>query len=405
MEWEELVAHDTMQDPYACYRWLRENAPVWQLPGTSAYFVSTWDLVFEAVGREDAFSSHLSSLLYTGTDGQPAIFDMRPLGQNTQTLATADPPEHARHRKAVFPHMVERKMVGEMEPVARAEADRLLSGCVSGEPISWIDQFANVLAMTVLVELMGLKERDIQLLIDRSFDGTELLAGTCTLEKMGQLTESAQETGAYLAGELAAAAPDPQAGILGALARSVADGVLTEAEAISTLVILFGAGGESTASLIGNAVRMLAEQPELQARLRAEPDLIPAFVEEAVRLETPFKGHYRQTTRDTQLGGVDVPADSTVFLMWSSANRDPGHFSSPDTVSWHDVNPRGHLGFGRGRHYCVGAPLARTEARVAITMLLERTRSVTLAPDSLPEYIPSLFVRRHRRLDVVLQPR
>jgi cytochrome P450 len=91
--------------------------------------------------------------------------------------------------------------------------------------------------------------------------------------------------------------------------------------------------------------------------------------------------------------------------MWSAANRDPEHFEKADEVKLHDVNPRGHLGFGRGRHYCVGAPLARTEARVAICMLLERTSSVSLAPDSRPEYAPSIFVRRHRTLDVVLAPR
>jgi cytochrome P450 len=404
VNWTDLVSLDSIQDPYPGYRWLRENAPVWQLPGTSAYFVSSWELVSDAVGREADFSSHLHGLLYTGPDGQPTVYDMRSLGQNTQTLGTADPPEHARHRKAVFPHMVERKMVSGMEPVAQAETDRLLTRCLTGSPISWVDEFANLLPMTVLVELIGLHKRDIRSLVEQSYEGTELLAGTCTAEKMNRLMESAAATSAYLADELAGAPPDPRAGILGALAKAVADGVLTEAEAISTLVILFGAGGESTASLIGNAVRMLAEQPDIQDRLRAEPDLIAAFVEETVRLESPFKGHYRQTTRDTTLGGVDIPGESMVFLMWASANRDPEHFAHPDTISLHDVNPRGHLGFGRGRHYCIGAPLARTESRVAIKSLLERTRSITLAPESFPEYTPSLFVRRHSRLDVVLEP-
>jgi cytochrome P450 len=405
VQWNDVVAKDAMDDPYPLYAWLRENAPVWQLPGTSAFFVSTWALVQEALGREADFSSNLNALLYTGSDGGPAVFDMRPLGQAIQTLATADPPEHARHRKAVFPHLVERKMTEEMEPTARAAADQLLGHCITGEPVNFVTEFANMLPMNVLVELMGLADRDLQLLIDRSFDGTELLAGTCTLEQMGQLAERAGETSAYLAKELAAAPPDPRVGIVGALARSVAEGVLTPDEAVGELVILLGAGGESTASLLGSAVRIIAEDGVLQETLRSDPTLVPAFVEEVVRLESPFKGHYRQTTHDTQLGGVDIPADAPVFLMWSAANRDPGHFERPDEVKLHDVNPRGHLGFGRGRHYCVGAPLARTEARVALSMLLERTSSVSLAPDSKPRYVSSVFVRRHETLDVVLQPR
>lgn len=405
MDWSDLVAANAIRDPYPTFAQLRENDPVWRVPGTSAFFVSSWQFVFESLGREADFSSHLESLLYTGPDGRPAIFDMRSLGQSIQTLATADPPEHARHRKAVFPHMVESRMSADMEPVAQAVTAELLDACITGRPCDWIGGFANPLPMRVLVELMGLRERDIDLLTDRAFDGTELLAGTCTLGRMAELADRAQATAAYLARELGAAPPDPQVGILGALAKSVADGVLTEAEAISTLVIMLGAGGESTASLLGNAVSRLADDPSLQAQLRDDPDLIPAFIEEVVRLESPFKGHYRQATHDTRLGDVDIPKGAAVLLLWAAANRDPQHFAAPDTINLIDVNPRGHLGFGRGRHYCVGAPLARTEARVAITQLLARTRSVSLAPGSEPEYVPSLFVRRHQRLDVVLEPR
>ncbi len=171
------------------------------------------------------------------------------------------------------------------------------------------------------------------------------------------------------------------------------------------LQTLLSAGGESTTSLLGNAVRILGEDQDLQQRLRGDTNLIPTFVEEALRLESPFRFHMRSVPRDTTLGGTDVPADATLLLLWGSANRDLAEFERPDEVDLERPTPRHHVGFGRGVHHCVGAPLARMEARVVLTLLLERTENVALAPDDAPQWVDSLMVRRHARLPLQLTAR
>jgi cytochrome P450 len=155
--------------------------------------------------------------------------------------------------------------------------------------------------------------------------------------------------------------------------------------------------------LLVNSVRLLAEQPEVQHQLRVEPELVPTFIEEALRLESPFRFLMRHTPHDTSLGGVDIPAGTTVLLFWGAANRDAEHFNEPDDVRLDRPAPRHHLAFGRGIHHCVGAPLARLEARVVLTKLLERTGTFRLDGDRMPRWFDSLQVRRHEYLPIDLR--
>src|SRR6202034_3939105 len=170
----------------------------------------------------------------------------------------------------------------------------------------------------------------------------------------------------------------------GAVAAAVNSGVFGDLEAASILHILLSAGGESTTSLLGNAVRILAERPGLQDQLRADPGLIPRFAEEVLRLESPFRYQMRSVPRDTALGGVGIPAGATLLLLFGAANRDAAEFERPDEVDLDRKVPRLHMAFGRGIHHCVGAPLARIEARVVLSVLLERTASFTLDPERAP---------------------
>ena len=402
----DLLDPVTIQEPEPFRAWLRAHAPVYRVPETSLFLVATWELVIEALGRTDDFSSNLNALLHTGDDGRPALFDMTSLGANIKTLATADPPAHTLHRRAVFPSLVERRM-REVEGYARAIAADLVERAVHGGRVDATRGLADPLPMTVLADVLGLHMDEVVIddLLAWAFDGTELLAGTNTRARMAALQDRAAEAGMFLADQLARATQDPDAGIVGAVAKGVADGLFTPEEAVGTLVILLGAGGESTSSLLGSAVRILVEDPDLQDAIRTDLDLVPAFVEEVLRLESPFTGHYRSVRRDTTLGGVPLAAGDSLFLMWSSANRDPAHFDTPDEVRLDRPNPRDHLGFGRGIHHCVGAPLARMEARVAIEELLLATDRFTLDPQHPPAYVHSMFVRRHAHLDVVLEAR
>ena len=401
-----LLDPATIQDPYPFLAWMREHEPVWRVPDTPLALVTTWDLALEVLGRPDDFSSNLNALVYTGENRGPALFDMTVLGTNIQTLATADPPMHTDHRRTVFPSLVEREMAG-VAPRAQALAADFLASALGRTSESGALEItaalANPLPMAVLVEVMGFDDPDLDTLLAWAFAGTELLAGTNTLEQMGALTLISAEAGEFLARRLTAA--DPDRGVLGAVARGVRDGMLSPEEGVSTLVILLGAGGESTASLIGNAVRVLAEDSELQAALRADRELVELLVEEVLRTESPFRGHFRSVRRTTTLGGTELDAGDTLFVMWSAANRDPAHYVAPDTIDLFHDRPRDHLGFGRGIHHCVGAPLARMEAHVAIETLLDQTHHISLDTANPPAYVNSIFVRRHEHLTLLVDAR
>jgi cytochrome P450 len=179
-------------------------------------------------------------------------------------------------------------------------------------------------------------------------------------------------------------------------------GDLGVTDAYSVMATLLSAGGESTTSLLGNALHHLATHPELQAQLREDPELLTPFIEEVLRLESPFRYHLRHTPNATDLQGVEIPAGAAVLLLWGAANRDPAEFEQPDDVDLHRKAPRHHLGFGRGIHLCVGAPLARLEAAVILHEVLRRTSHLELDVDDAPVREQSLVVRRFRRLPLRL---
>ena len=171
---------------------------------------------------------------------------------------------------------------------------------------------------------------------------------------------------------------------------------------MAIVIVLVGAAGESTSSLVGSAIRILAQDRSLQQRLRENPALIESYVEEIVRLESPFKGHYRVVQKETQLDGVAIPEGAHVFLLWAAANRDPAVFKNPDTLDIDRADISEHLGFGYGIHFCIGARLARMEARVILEELLNQTKFFRL-DDTIPvAHVPSIFVRRLDQLHLRL---
>ena len=171
--------------------------------------------------------------------------------------------------------------------------------------------------------------------------------------------------------------------------------------AMAIMLTLFSAAGESTASLLGSAAWILATHSDVQEQLRAQPELLGAFIEEALRYESPFRGHYRHVVRDTTLAGVDLPADSRLLLMWGAANRDPRHFENANEFRLDRTGGKGHITFGKGAHFCVGAALARLEARIVFRTLLDQTTWIEAA--DVGQWLPSILVRRLDRLELAVR--
>jgi cytochrome P450 len=207
----------------------------------------------------------------------------------------------------------------------------------------------------------------------------------------------------WIADQLQRAVDGVGEGILGVIGAAVAAGDLEFGAGLVIMHTLLSAGGESTTSLLGSAIHMLALDPDLQARLRDAPQLVAPFIEEALRLESPFRYHMRHATRATEVHGVLIAAGSTVLLFWGAANRDPAEYDRPDDVMLDRATPKHHLAFGRGIHFCVGAPLARLEAEVVLTRLLARTGHFALDPDHPPTRVNSLVVRRFSTLPLVVK--
>jgi cytochrome P450 len=397
-----LLDPEVIDDPYGFYRQLREYAPVWEAPGTGLYAVSTFDLVAEATSRVEDFSSNVTHVFYRDDAGLPCRISFG--NAIEQVLATADPPAHALHRSTVFPELVAKRMATlelDIVEIAASCVDRALVDA----NVEFMTAIGNMVPITMISRLIGFHDSDLSQLLQAAFDSTEMLGGTLSADELTALMARSAEIQTYLADQLATATREPGNDLLGAVARGLHDGVFEELGALVMLQTLLSAGGESTTSLLGNSVRILAEDQELQQHLRKDPEQIATFVEEALRLESPFRFHMRYAPENTTLGGTDIPAGSTLLLLWGSANRDPAEFAHPDQVDLTRPNPRHHVGFGRGMHYCVGAPLARMEARIVLTMLLDRTTSITIEPQDPPRWVDSLMVRRHEHLPVQLAAR
>jgi cytochrome P450 len=190
------------------------------------------------------------------------------------------------------------------------------------------------------------------------------------------------------------------------------DGTLPDVHDVMLIASnLFAAGQETTARMLGTAMKWIAEDPALQAQLRANPDTIPNLVEEVVRLQSPIQGNFRLSKVPTTLGGVELPAGTTVMVINAAANHDPRQFENPDDIRLDRVNGRQHIGFGFGVHTCAGAPLARAEGRVSLERLLDRMADIRIdeaehgpAGDRNYRYTPIYMLRGLEALHLEFTP-
>jgi cytochrome P450 len=405
-EVDALFDPDVVQEPHDYYRRLREHDPVHEVAGTSTFLVTRMDLIHDVVSRTDLFSSDSAEFLHKGDWPTPGLrAAMSSYSGTAGILATADPPDHQRQRRVVG-RVFSATAIRGMEPEFRALVTDALSHVGSEGRIEWMSRVAEPLPMVMVARVLGLPDSIAPKLKRQGYAMVERIGGFVPEDKILQL-EDAGINGLTTVLEAYAQARQSSAqehhGLIGTVAQAVDDGELDELEAMGVLALIISAGGESTTSLIGTAVRILAERADLQDRLRTDTSLVPTFVEEALRYDPPFRGHYRVVTQDTTLADTPLPAGSRVILMWPAANRDDAAYDNPEDVRLDRPNPRSHVGFGWGIHLCVGAPLARMEAKVAIETLLAQTRQFRLDPaEPLLRYHPSLMVRRLASLPLVL---
>jgi len=404
-------------DPYPAYAELRREAPVYRVEKTGAYAVSRYADVAYVLRNPELFSSSamqtaLMTPMTTGA-GVPGMgvsgADAARLGELLQklpipigdvlasrSLIASDPPTHGPMRNLVNRGFTPRRIAAlerRVREIARASLDAL----AGKQEIDLVADFSVPLPVTVIAELLGIEpERtaDFKHWSDCIVSGSTGAAGALRPETV---LEAFAELSLYVTGVIEERRTQPRDDLISTLTRAEqGEAALTPVETVMFTVLLLVAGNETTTNLLGNAMRALLAHPEQLARVRRDPRLVPALVEEALRFDGPVQLLFRQATRDVELAGARIPAGALVTPLLASANRDESQFEGADRF---DVSrsTQGHLAFGLGIHFCLGASLARLEARVALEELLARyQRFEHLEPR--PEYIDSIVIRGLRRL-------
>ncbi|GFM19405.1 cytochrome P450 [Mycobacterium sp. PO1] len=380
--------HDSalVADPYPMLARMRTESPVLREPTQGVLVVTGYDEVLAVVGDHESFSScNTVTGPFPGFPvslegrGGPAVSELIDRHRTelpfSDQLPSFDPPTHTAHR-SLLARLITPKRLKENEEFVWRLADQVLAPHVAGGGGEFITDVGNPVALLVIADLLGVPEED-RAELTAVLTGEISLGSTAGVEMdHAPLTYLYDRFSDYIADRRVA----PGADVMSEMAAArFPDGSIPEViDVVRVAANLFSAGQETTVRLLSSAVKILAEDADLQNRLRREPELIPNFIEEALRFESPIRGDFRLARADTTIGGVDIPAGATVMVHYGAANRDPRQFENPDTFDVNRPNSRRHIAFGRGIHSCLGAPLARTEARILLQRLLASSREIRI---------------------------
>jgi cytochrome P450 len=407
-------------DPYPYMEAMRSGCPVRREPHKNVMMVTGYDEALAVFGDSENFSS--CSAVTGPFPGFPVPLEGRSDDEVSELIdkhrselpfsdqvTVMDPPTHTAHR-ALLMGLITPKRLKLNEEFMWNHADRYLEPYLAAGGGDYISGFAAPFTLAVIADLLGVPEED------RAEFATRMdhRAGGVGATGMKSMTHSPLE---YLyekfSGYIEDRRREPRADSLTEMAAATfPDGSTPEVmDVVRIAANLYTAGQETTVRLLSGALLMLAERPDLQQLLRREPDRVSNFVEEMLRLESPVKGDFRLARKSITIGGVDIPAGTTVMVMNGAANRDPRQFEDPDTFDVARSNARRHIAFGRGVHTCPGAPLARVEARVSIERLLARTSDITISEEHHGpadarrfSYVPTFILRGLTELNLDVIP-
>lgn len=391
---------DLIRDPTPYFAALRELGPVVREPHRGVFLVSGIEEVLSVYADHGSFSAVVAPFgpfveLPKPAEGETIAdvvehrSDEIPLSGQ---LFTLDPPKHTRHR-ALLNKLFTPNRLKENEEFMWTLADRLIDEFADRGEVELCTAYSGIFTLLVIADLLGVPPEDHERF--RSWlqgEGT-VLAGDTKGEAAGDQVFANLHP--YFTRYIEDRRASPRGDVLTQLAEvRFPDQELPEvADVVRIAATMFAAGQETTARLITTGMHILAKQPALASELRSDPEAIPNFVEECLRLESPIKGAFRLVLRDTQLAGVDIPMGSILMAMNSAANRDPRIFEDPDRFDAKRSNARRNIAFGHGEHFCPGASLARVEARISFERLLTRLDDIQLVdPDAL-SYAPSFIIR------------
>jgi cytochrome P450 len=389
----DLFSDDMRRNPYPAYDQMRQRSPVFHLAPFDLWIIFDFEGVKRALVDHDVFSSDLSHAPGSGNPGEWFIF--------------FDPPRHTKLRALISKAFTPR-VVANLEPRIRELSRQLLDQTIERGAMDLAADFAVPLPMLVIAEMLGVpvadwprykRWSDVILKIANTISRDEEAART--IDEYRAVTA---EMRAFLPDLIAQRQAAHQDDLLTRLVEAEVDGErLTQAEILGFVQLLLVGGQETTANLINNAILCFIENPDQLARLRAAPELLPSAIEEVLRYRSPLHWMPRATRREVAMHGQVIPAGKLVLPMIGSANRDAKQFREAGRF---DISrdPNLHLAFGHGIHACLGAPLARLEARIALADFLERIQGFALASDKPWEPRTALGVHGPSRLPIRFTP-
>jgi cytochrome P450 len=407
-----------VDDPYPYYRYLRDDrGPVWIEPTHGVAVVTGHDEALAVYRDHETYSSCNAvagpfgglPVMPEGDDANALIDEHRSSMPMAGYMATWDPPQHSEYR-SLLTGLFTPKRLKENEDFMWRLAAQQLDEFVDRGRCEFIREFAEPFTALVIADLLGVP----------ADDRARFRAWFQAQKSPGQIDEnltSSDDTNALsffestFTGYIEDRRRSPRDDVLTHLAQvTFPDGTVPPVSVLANeAAFLFAAGQETTARSLTFALQHLVDFPELQEALRADRATIPTFVEEIFRLEAPVKSHFRLARRTTSLGGVDIPAGTTVMLLIGGINRDPRRFDDPDVLDLERDAIYEHVAFARGVHTCLGQQLARAEMRIALELLLDRTTDIRISTaDHGPreqrryEYDPTFFFRGLRALRVEL---
>jgi cytochrome P450 len=389
-----------LEEPWTVFERLRRDAPVYRLPDRlNVFVVSRYDDVRRVLTDPATFTSSGSR---RGPDGSDLLLGNAPASPAATPIVESDPPYHKPKRQLGFAAFKPVRIKG-YEGMIRELVDALIDEFAERGECEFVEEFALPLPLRLTLQLMGVPDADlhwVRLWAEFEASGLSWMPAEFQSRQRGNGARMA----AYLTETILERADDPGDDVISLIVREqvARDGAFDLDEVRAVVAILLAGGVATTAHFLPSLLLLLLQRPGELKRLRTDPAGLPQAVEEGLRLEPPTLWIPLRVARDTELGGAHVPAGSYLIVLLGAANRDETHFAAPD--DFRTGRRKDHLTFGYGPHFCLGAPLARLEARIALQRLLARLPNLRLSTDNDLAHKPSPGFRALRALRIEFDP-
>jgi cytochrome P450 len=397
----DLFDPATQEDWFPTYRRLRDEQPVYRMPGTNIHVVTRYDDVLYVLRHQELFPTGSGS---TRTAAAREVYETK--GWARITPLSTNPPDHRNYRELVD-GFFDAKGSLHWQPIIEATIADLLDEMQADGSADYVEAFALPLPVRVITRVLGFPATDIPQLKAWSSAWVLPFSGPLTPDQEVWVAEQVVEFQHYIHHHIEAKRAEPGDDVLSSLvdARFGGDRPLSDHEIITIIDHLYIGGNETTTFALTSALWLLLREPGLYERVRADRSLVEPFIEEALRMESPTQGLYRTVAVDTAIGGVPVPAGATLHIRYGAANRDERMFPDPDTVHLDRANVRRHMAFSLGEHHCPGSGLSRLEQQLALNAVLDRLPDLRLAEGRNDfRHLPGFVLRALNELHIDWTP-